>query len=65
MAATNGLTIPEVESFLGRTMTSEELTIYHQSKALNKLEKAKEKKSIIKKPKTKKLDVVQVGPKNP
>lgn len=46
-------------------MTSEELTIYHQAKALNKLEKAKEKKSIIKKPKTKKLDVVQVGPKNP
>lgn len=50
---------------MGRTMTSEELTIYHQAKALNKLEKAKEKKSIIKKPKTKKLEVVHVGQKNP
>jgi len=67
----NGLTRPEIEAFLGRKMTTEEVDVYNKTKALLKLQKQKEKKekeeakSILKQPTTKKLEVVHVGQKNP
>lgn len=67
----NGLTRTEIEAFLGRKFTEGELDVYNKTHALLKLQKQKEKKekeeakSILKRPQTKKLEVVHVGQSNP